>query len=180
MKKQRFQNVFLIMVENWEVDNDRLFIMLEEFVCQLYGYRNKSTDRVRFQIYGKKYTKENKVIDMTALPPCSSVLWLHILKFNMGTSLWKRSTTASFTMLGISQHGWDFNGNIQWAEDVFPTDVEDILLHEEYQKHWWILRRKWWRVWIWRWNRLLNSKILIHIKISNETPFSCNLYNGAE
>ena len=74
MKKQRFQNVFLILVENWEVDNDRLFIMLEEFVCQLYGYRNKSTDRVRFQIYGKKYTKENKVIDMTALPPCSSVL----------------------------------------------------------------------------------------------------------
>ena len=74
VEKQRFQNVFLILVENWEVDNDRLFIMLEEFVCQLYGYRNKSTDRVRFQIYGKKHTKENKVIDMTALPPCSSVL----------------------------------------------------------------------------------------------------------
>ena len=72
-KTKKFQNAFSILGENCEVSND-LFIMLEEFVCQLYGYRKKSTDRVRFQIYDKKYTKENKVIDMAALPPpCSSV-----------------------------------------------------------------------------------------------------------
>ena len=85
--------------------------MLKEFVFQLYGYRNKSTDRVRFQIYDKKYTKENKVTDMAA-PPCSSVLRLHILRSNMVASLSKRSTTASFTMPDISQHGWDLDGNI--------------------------------------------------------------------
>ena len=34
----------------------------------------------------------------------------------------------------ISQYGWDLDRNIQWVEDVFPTDVEDILLHEEYEK----------------------------------------------
>ena len=48
------------------------------------------------------------------------------------TGQWKRSTTASFTIPNISQHWWDLDGNIQWVEDVFPTDVEDILLHEEY------------------------------------------------
>ena len=131
-KTKKFQNAFSILGENWEVSND-LFIMLGEFVCQLYGYRSKSTDRVRFQIYDKKYTKENKVIDMAALPPCSSVLRLHILRSNMVASLWKRSTTASFTVPDISQHGWDLDGNIQWVEDVFPTDMEDTLLHEEYE-----------------------------------------------
>ena len=111
-KTKKFQNAFSILGENWEVSND-LFIMLEEFVCQLYGYRNKSTDRVHFQIYDKKYTKENTVVDMAALPLCSSILRLHIFRSNIVASLWKRSTTAYFTMSDISQHGLDFDGNIQ-------------------------------------------------------------------
>ena len=105
------QNAFSILGGNWEVSND-IFIMLEEFICQLYDYRNKSSDRVHFQIYDKKYTKENKVIDMAALPSCSPNLRLHILRSNMVASLWKRSTTASFIMPDISQHGWDLDRNI--------------------------------------------------------------------
>ena len=70
---------------------------------------------------------------MAALHPCSSVLRLHILRSNTVASLWKRSTTASFTMPDISQYGWGIDGNIQWVEDVFPTDAEDILLQEEYE-----------------------------------------------
>ena len=64
----KVQNAFSILVENWKVTN-YLFIMLEEFICQLYGYQNKSTDRVHFQIYDKKYTKENKVIDIASCSP---------------------------------------------------------------------------------------------------------------
>ena len=70
---------------------------------------------------------------MAALPLCSVVLRLHILRSNMVASLRKRPTTASFTMPGISQHGWDLDGNIQWVENVFQTGMEDILLHEEYE-----------------------------------------------
>ena len=51
----------------------------------------------------------------------------------MVASLRKRPTTASFTMPDISQHGWDLDGNIQWVENIFQTDMEDILLHEEYE-----------------------------------------------
>ena len=40
---------------------------------------------------------------------------------------------CTFYNAQISQDGWDLDGNIQWVEDVFPTDVEDILLHEEYE-----------------------------------------------
>ena len=70
---------------------------------------------------------------MAALPPCSVVLRLYILRSNMVASLRKRPTTVSFTMPDISQREWDLDGNIQWVENVFQTDMEDILLHEEYE-----------------------------------------------
>ena len=107
-KAKKFQKAFSILGGNWEGSNNPV-IMLEEFVCQLYGYQNKSTDEVRFQIYDKKHTKEKKVIDKTALPLCSSVLRLHILRSNMVVSLWKHSTTASFTMPNVSKHGWELD-----------------------------------------------------------------------
>ena len=71
---------------------------------------------------------------MAAVLPSSSVLRLHILRSNMVTSLWKRSMSKSFKMSNISQQGWDLNINVQRVKDVFPTDMGDILLREEYEK----------------------------------------------
>ena len=42
--------------------------------------------------------------------------------------------SKSFKKPNISQQGWDLKVNIQRVEDVFPTDMGDILLHEEYEK----------------------------------------------
>ena len=36
--------------------------MLEEYIYQLYGYRNKSTDSVRFKNYYNRYTKESSAL----------------------------------------------------------------------------------------------------------------------
>ena len=41
--------------------------------------------------------------------------------------------SKSFKNPNISQQGWVLNINIQRGEDVFPTDMGDILLHEEYE-----------------------------------------------
>ena len=101
-KSRKFQLAFTDLGENWTVA-DELYMMLKEYVCQLYGYRSKSTDSVRYKIYNKKYTKENKIIDMAALPPCSSVLRLHILRANIVAAIWKRSTTAYVELPDISQ-----------------------------------------------------------------------------
>ena len=57
---------------------------------------------------------------MATLPPCNSVLRLHILRSNMVAALWKRSMIANIEMPDITQHGWDVNGNINWVEEVFP------------------------------------------------------------
>ena len=53
---------------------------------------------------------------------------------------------ASFEIPNKLQHGWDNGGNIQSIVDIFPTYIEEILLHEEYEDvdenldKW-----KWWR-----------------------------------
>ena len=108
--------------------------MLEEFVCQLYGHRSKSTDGIRYKIYKEKYTKENKITDMATLPPCSSVLRLHILRANMVAAVWKHSTSVIVELPDISICGWLVDGNIQWVEDIFPSEIEDILLHDDYNE----------------------------------------------
>ena len=51
----------------------------------------------------------------------------HILRSNMVAALWKRSMIANIEMPDITQHGWDVNGNINWVEEVFPTDLDDYL-----------------------------------------------------
>ena len=33
----------------------------------------------------------------------------------------------------ITLHGWNKDGSIKWVDEVFPYDVEEILLHEGYK-----------------------------------------------
>ena len=51
----------------------------------------------------------------------------------MVAALWKRSGNSTIEMPDIAEHGWDINGNIDWTGEVFPEDIENILLHEEYE-----------------------------------------------
>ena len=50
------------------------FSHLEEFICTLYGYKEKNVNKVRWLKFRDKHTKQNKVIDMSALPPCEEHL----------------------------------------------------------------------------------------------------------
>ena len=50
------------------------FCVLEEFVCNLYGFKEKDINTVRYQTFMKKYTRQNKVVDLSSLPPCNQIL----------------------------------------------------------------------------------------------------------
>ena len=67
-KTNKFQNPFSVLAENWEVSNN-LFIMLEGFVCQLYGYQ---TFVVLSEFAFKFMTRSipNKI---------KQLIWLHFL-----------------------------------------------------------------------------------------------------
>ena len=61
---------------------------LENFVCKLYGYKESNINNVRKKIVEKKCKKEGKIVDLANLPPCRSVLKLHILRAYYVAKVW--------------------------------------------------------------------------------------------
>ena len=55
---------------------------LEKYVCTLYGSKENSVDAARLDMFIKKQTKENKVIDLSIIPPCFTSLYLQITRTN--------------------------------------------------------------------------------------------------
>ena len=73
----KFECTFSNLGNTSEVD-DNLLKELEEFVCLLYGYSEKSVNAVRFKMFQKKQSREHKVADLSILPPCHQVLLYHV------------------------------------------------------------------------------------------------------
>ena len=46
-------------------------------MCTLNGYKEKDVNKVRWPKFRDTHKKQNKVIDMSALPPCKENLKLH-------------------------------------------------------------------------------------------------------
>ena len=63
---------FVKLGKEWEL-TDEVFSHLQEFTT-LYGYKEKDANKVRWSKFRDKHTKQNKVIDMSALPPCKETL----------------------------------------------------------------------------------------------------------
>ena len=101
--------------------------LLEEFVCYLYGYHQKDVNVVRFRIHSKKLRQENKVVDLATLPPCKSVLKLHILRANAVAKIWKCTDAPIINVPDLKDHGWNSDGEIQWLDDAFPDDINEML-----------------------------------------------------
>ena len=87
----KFKSVFANLGTLWEVA-DSLFSNLREFVCKLYSSSSKHINKVRYNLFNQKYNRENKSIDMSVIPPCSSTLKLHSRRANFVSGIWKRSS----------------------------------------------------------------------------------------
>ena len=130
-KSSRFQRTFSRLGDEWEL-SDQLVSELEEYVCYLYGSRSKDINLVQYNIYTKKYTNENKIIDMCSLPPCRSVLKLHSMRANYVAAVWKRSTSPNIEMPLITSSGWFSDGSVMWIEDAYPIEIEDLFADDNY------------------------------------------------
>ena len=117
------------MGESLSIDtNDTVIATLEKYICVIYGYpREASVNAVRTKLFERKYAKEDKVINMSLLPPCNSVLILHIKRANCVAKMWKSSLTNWFDPDDISENGWLPDDLTYWVDDIFPRNVEEIL-----------------------------------------------------
>ena len=78
--------------------------------------------------------KEEKVIDLSLLPPCQSTLYLHILRSNYVARIWKCSLLSVVEYPSIIENGWMENGETVWVDDAFPDDIMDILVDEDFDE----------------------------------------------
>ena len=104
------------------------FELLNEYVCILYGYQKKNVNQVRYELFQKKYEKEGKIIDLSMLPSCESVLLLHARRANFVAKILKSSNEPQVEIPDIRMHSWDVNMKIKWLEKEFPDDIEDLLI----------------------------------------------------
>ena len=101
---------------------------LEKYVWKLYGFSDTSVNRVRFKTLEKKYKKDNKIVEISLLPPCCSTLRLHILRANTVAFLWRQSQNAITDVPDITTNGWINYDEIKWVESVFPQEIENLVI----------------------------------------------------
>ena len=126
-KNPRFLPAFKDLGSTWELAEET-FKLLEEYVCVLYGCRKKNVNQARYYLFQRKYRRDEKIIDLSILPPCKSVLLLHANRANYVAKIWKRSEEPQLQTPDIDIYGWKMNYEIKWLEKEFPDDIEDLLI----------------------------------------------------
>ena len=105
--KEKLVIAFQQLDDDWQLP-EALLNTLEVFTRNLYGSRKSTVNEARYELFMKKYTKGNKVIDLVLLQPCKTSFNLHLQQCNYIARIWRCSglteTTVPFlvNMDGIS------------------------------------------------------------------------------
>ena len=128
----RFKAAFSQLGSSWELSDDT-YDALQSFVIKLYGTKKVATvDEARYKIFKKKYDNEEKTVDMSVLPPCESVFRLHCERENYLAAIWKRANMSQPFYPDAVHYGWNTDKSILWVNDIFPDEIETILLDSRY------------------------------------------------
>ena len=126
-QNERFVMTFTLLGSSWQIE-ERTIDDLEEYVCLLYGCRQKKVNEARKHLFDRKYLNKEKIIDISLLPPCQSALKLHILGANVVARIWNCAGESMVEMPDLTEHGWHSDLTTKWIEQAFPNEVEEILL----------------------------------------------------
>ena len=89
--------------------------------------RIQSVNEVRWRLFEKKHKRENKIADLSSLPPCQAVLRYHCQRANYVADIWRHSSKLMIQLEDVENHGRFQSGDIFWYNVAFPDDVEDML-----------------------------------------------------
>ena len=101
---QKFEGIIWKWGTEWE-STDELFSHSEEFLYALYGNKENDVNKVRWLQFTDKHTKQNKVIDMSALPPCKETLKLHSARENYVAKMCRSSLESNIDASNFSGYG---------------------------------------------------------------------------
>ena len=89
--------------------------------------RIQSVNEVRWRLFEKKHKRENKIADLSSLPPCQEVLRYHCQRANYVAYIWRHSFQPMIQLEDVENHGWFQSGDIFWFNVAFPDDIKDML-----------------------------------------------------
>ena len=116
---------------SWNLQ-DNAFNGLEEYFCYLYGFRKKDVNYVRHELFQRTYSRDNKIIDLSLLPPFQSTLKLHALRANVVAKIWKSADETNVDIPDAALEGCDRNLQIHLLDNAFPENVIDILIDPDF------------------------------------------------
>ena len=75
---------------------------------------------------------KNKTVSLSRIPPCQSVLRLHLQRSAYIAYLWRKSEEKQIDLPAIDQFGWFSDGNIVWTEEeIFPGAIAKYIEAED-------------------------------------------------
>ena len=106
-------NLFASIGEEPNSSED-LFEIAQQFVCKLYGYKEKNTNIVCYKLYAAKQGH----LDPKLLPPCSDSLQMHAARAPYQVYIWRNCLECHPEMPSPVGFGWDVSEDgefiIQW------------------------------------------------------------------
>ena len=103
-KNENFINTFIALSLTWNIAENTID-NLEEYVCLLYGCRQRNVNAVCKKLFDNKYLNQNKVMDKSLLLPCRSSLRLHILRANVVARIWIQADQQLIELPDLTQCG---------------------------------------------------------------------------
>ena len=144
-KNQLYRDIFETLGTKATVD-PHVFSELEKFVCSMYG-KHKYTDvnKLRCDMVNQRFCPGSSGalvtnfdgVDLSLIPPCRSVLRMHIKRVNYQVLLWKKSFMPHPNLPPPEAHGWkqsDEDGQLEfdWCEgSIMPNELVDIASSEQ-------------------------------------------------
>ena len=93
--------------------------------------RKKDVNYVLHQLFETTYSREDKMIDLSLLPPCQSSLRLHSLRANVVAKIWNDVDKRTIHLPDFTLYCWNEDFRIHWFDDAFPQNVIDILMDSD-------------------------------------------------
>ena len=105
---------------------------LEKFVCCLYGEKHiESVNEARKRIFWKNFERDEKVTDLSLLPPCKSSLEKHILRANYVARISRQARKPIVEIEEPQNHGWNEDCSVDWVSEPYPENVAELLIDRQ-------------------------------------------------
>ena len=110
---------------------DEMYDGFEKCVQNIWRKKNKSVNDAGSKIFWNKLKKENKVIDISLLPPCKNSSRTHTKRANYKARIWRKAATPVMSPDDPKYHGRLPDLTINWIDKPYPEDVPQLLLIDD-------------------------------------------------